>query len=131
MRPVSLIVLAVLTIAACAHSRTDQCEVSDIAAVFASPSSYVGKRFCGEAYYYGEGELGGLYERQVETLEQRMSAAMLMTARSGRFIGLRNVEQINVRVFATGRIADVCEGECVPVTTAIFLEDWEVRRLSR
>ena len=125
------VVFAVLAIAACAHSRADQCDVSDVAAVFASPSSYLGKRFCGEAYLYSEGELGGLYDRQVETLEQRTAAAMLMTARSGRFVGLNEVDQINVRVFAVGTIADVCVGECTPVATAIFLEDWEVRRPSR
>jgi hypothetical protein len=123
-------------VAACSHLPPDRCDVSDISAVFASPSAFIGQRFCGEAFYYGRGELGGLYDRPIETQEQRYSTAFLMSAGSGRYVGVEDNGE-SVRVFASGTISDVCsdghdgEANCVPVRTAIFLEDWEVRRTGR
>lgn len=82
----ALVVLVLFGVAACAQSRHAACDVSDISSVFASPTAYLGKRFCGEAYYFGGDELGGLYDRPVRTMDQRLDTAFLLTAGSGRFV---------------------------------------------
>lgn len=81
--------------------------------------------------------IAGIYDQPVRNNDQRYDMAFLLLATDEEH--QIRVRGDNVRVFVTGVIdADDCnlpdgvvdeESTCVPVRRAIFLDQWEIRRV--
>jgi hypothetical protein len=113
--------------------RLTRCDVTSIDAVFASPMTFHGRRFCGYGYYYEGSEVGGVYASPIANDQDRYEVAFLLDSHSRVGPEIRSAQ--NARVFVEGTIdAATCnhnqqpedEG-CTPVVHAIFLEEWTLR----
>jgi hypothetical protein len=134
-----LLVALMLSFGSCVTphaSDSDSCEVTDINALFASPLTFHGRRFCGQGYLYSRSELTGIYSSPVDERVDPYDMAILLDATSADR-GAEIPGGQNVAVFVSGQIdSATCNAapdpnvpSCVPVVRAIFLKDWEVRSL--
>jgi hypothetical protein len=127
-------ILSIIALAACASPARYQqfCDSSELSLVLADPLAHDGELFCGSGFLYSDENLTAIYDRPVTDLRQRYEAALMLVPSRGRehlpFLGT------NVPVFVRGTIiGDACIDEggaaCVPIRRAVFVEDWQVRRL--
>lgn len=119
----------------CASQPPQQCDVTDVDALFASRLEYQDKQFCGYGYWYGGEEFGGIYARRIADYDERYQRpVILLTGEPSDGIWRPEIRN-NDRVFLSGRIdADDCvprpddDEHCAPFADAIFIEGWRLRR---
>lgn len=129
--------VAITTVANCALSAdrpaAASCEVLDIQAVFSEPLAFDGQQFCGEGFWHGGDEYGGIYDRPVTSEDQRWDIAFLLIAGSGSSETLEIENGASVQVsgtidsYACNPLDEVGDEGCTPVRRAIFLRDWRLR----